>query len=120
MENKTSGSITLGIERMKYLDLANMSFSNGEYDLTEGAINSFLETIKDGSDAAKMITIEFDKIELNKKADTHRLNEHLKTLRTLERTDVKNKGNQEIRIEYLHDKKTVCWTVAMKHGLFYE
>ena len=38
----------------------------------------------------------------------------------LEKTDIRNQGEIEIQIEALHDKKTICWVVALKHGLLHE
>ena len=44
----------------------------------------------------------------------------VKDLVYLEKKDVENSGKEEIEINTIHDKKEVCWRVAMKEGLFNE
>lgn len=110
----------IGHIRMKYLDMANMSFTQGNYKECEGFITAFLETIKDDGAEADMIRKNFDSIERIKRERKRDLSEHIKDLGELERVDTKAQGELEITIESLLDRKTICWNVAMKQGLFHE
>ena len=47
---------SIGHLRAKYLDLANMSFTQGEYLQAEGHIKAYLDTIPDNTEAAQTIT----------------------------------------------------------------
>jgi len=111
---------SLGHLRAKYLDLANMSFTQGEYLQAEGNIKSFLDTIPQETEAAKQITQDFNIIEIRKQQQKKELYAHIQGKGELEKTDIKNQGNMEIEIEALHDKKVICWNTAMKYGLLYE
>lgn len=108
----------IGLLRAKYLDLANVTFTQEQYNACEGYIDSFLETIPEGGKPADVIKTEFDKIEHRKNKQRKELNEFLKDKGELERTDIKLQGEKDIVIEGLHDKKTVCWMVARDNGLF--
>lgn len=108
----------IGLLRMKYLDLANVSFAQGNYPLTDGYIKDFLDTVDGDGDVGKQITKEFDEIIARKKKDREALEKYVNTLGYLEQKDVKNKGMEEIEINAIHDRKNICWTIALKEGLF--
>jgi len=115
-----SDDYEIGILRAKYLDLANLSFAGGHYVECEGMIKNFLDTIPDDKKCAEEINVEFDKINERKIKQKDKLKEYLKDKGELEKTDLRNQGESEITIEALHDQKTVCWVIAMKHGLLHE
>ena len=104
--------------RMKYLDLANMNFAQGNYPLSDGYVKDFLDTIDGSGEISKQITREFDDITGRKQKDKERLTEFVNTLGYLEQKDVRDRGMEEIEINAIHDKKNVCWTIALKEGLF--
>jgi len=124
METKKEHSI--GFTRMKYLDLANITFASQDFEICNQYINAFLETINEDSKSGKEITKQFDIIEQHKKEQLKQLseyisgNENYKGLGELEKTDTKNEGEKSIYVDVLHSRKTVCWTVAMNNGLFHE
>ena len=113
---------SLGHMRAKYLDLANMSFVIENTTECARQIDNFIDLLDENKypEAAKQLTEEFDRIELNIKIHTQQLLDEIKEMGELEKTDIKNQGEKQILIEGLHDKKIVCWNIAMKHGLFYE
>lgn len=118
MVEQTTGRRRMGQERWKYLDMANMSFAAGAYIETNGYITAFLETIKDGSKEANEIQKEFDEIEETRKKQRDDLEAQIKDLGYLEQNDIRSKGRDQIEIEAIYNRKTVCWTVAMNNGLF--
>ena len=120
MTEKTMGDYSIGHLRMKYLDLANMTFTQQQYILCEGYLTSFMETVDDNSESSKKIKEGFDRIELQRRLALNQLMDHVKDMGELEKTDTKNQGELEITVEGLHDKKTICWTVALSQGLFHE
>ena len=111
---------SLGHMRAKYLDLANMSFVTENMTECSRQLDNFIDLIKNDSKEAKELTQQFDKVELNRQMHTRQLMEEIKTLGELEKTDIKNQGEQQLIVECLHDKKIICWNIAMKYGLFYE
>lgn len=108
----------MGQERWKYLDMANMSFAAGDYTSTDGYVKAFLETIKDDSDEAREIKIEFDRIDRERKNRIDELTTKTEHLGYLEQKDVRNTGREQIEIDAVYSRKTVCWTMAMNAGLF--
>ncbi len=114
----TLGVRRMGQERWKYLDMANMSFIAGDYLATNGYIKAFLETIPEETDEAREITKEFNRIEADRKRLHVELEEQAKNLGYLEKGDILTKGREQIEIDAIMNRKTVCWTVAMKYGLF--
>lgn len=117
-ENKQSGIRRMGQERWKYLDMANMSFANGDCVAADGYIKAFLETIKEDSPEAKEVKIEFDRIERERKIRINELNSDTEHLGYLEQRDVRNKVREQIEIDATYSRKTVCWTIALNAGLF--
>jgi len=111
---------SLGHMRAKYLDLANMSFVIENTTECARQLDNFIDLIEEDSEAAKELTQKFDEIELNKKLQTQQLMEEIKKMGDLEKTDIKNQGERQLLLEALHDKKIVCWNIAMKYGLLYE
>lgn len=118
MVDKTDYSI--GHYRLKYLDLANMNFAQGNFVQADGFIKAFMDTIKDESQAAIDIKLGFDEITTRKKHQIEQLFEHTSTLGYLEKKDTETEGREEIEINTIHDKKIICWRVCMKYGLFNE
>jgi len=117
-DSKTGGIRRLGQERWKYLDMANMAFSAQNWTAVEGYIKAFLETIKDDSSEAKEIKIEFDRIDRERKMRFDELQRDIAHLGFLEQRDVLNNGREQIEIEAIHNRKAMCWTVALNNGLF--
>ena len=113
---------SLGHMRAKYMDLASMSFVIENTTECARQLDNFIDLLDENKypEAAKELTIQFDKIEQNKQMHTHQLLEEIKNMGELEKTDVKNQGEKQLLIECLHDKKIVCYNIAMKYGLFYE
>jgi len=116
---ETSG-YTVGHLRIKYLDLSNMAFAQNNYIAADGYIKDFLDTVKDDTDAAATITKEFDKIVNRKKKSLEELHKSTLNLGFLEQKDIVDEGKTTIEINAIHDKKEVCWMVALKEGLFYD
>lgn len=110
----------LGILRLKYLDLSNMAFAQQNPILANGYINDFLQTIKEDSKAGKDIKKQFDETMEKREQQLKELFKATEKLGYLEKKDVENRGRQEIEINTIHDKKTICWSVSMENGLFYE
>jgi len=101
---------SLGLTRLKHLQDADMSFVSGNLINVEKSINEFIAKIDGGKPEGAYITQEFDKIELRKQKQLKRLVDELQELgNTLERTDVKRKGEDEIFSMTLFDKLAVCW-----------
>jgi hypothetical protein len=111
---------SVGHLRIKYLDLANMAFAQNNYIQADGYIKSFLDTIKDGSKAAEIITREFDRISNRKKVSLEELTKSTENLGYLEQKDLFDEGRTSIEINSIHDRKVVCWMVAQKEGLFFD
>ena len=121
MENKTgsSGMRRMGMERWKYLDMANMSFAGGHYGETRGFIEAFLETIKEDSEEGKILQSRFNDIEIVRRQRVQDLEKESKNWGYLEQEDG-NDLRRSIEIDAVYDQKTACWTVAMARGLFEE
>ena len=114
------GDYSVGHLRMKYLDLANMAFAQNNYIAADGWIKNFLDTIKDGSNAAKTITQEFDKITSRKKKNIEELDKSTENMGYLEQKDILDEGKTNIEVNSIHDRKQVCWRIALQEGLFYD
>jgi len=117
---ETKMDYSIGHLRIKYLDLANIAFAQNNYIGANGYIDSFLDTIKEETNSGQTIKKEFDKITFMKRQRLIDLTESVKELGYLEKKDVENGGKEEIEINTIHDKKEVCWRIAMKEGLFNE
>jgi len=111
---------SIGHIRIKYLDLANMSFANGNYLQAKGYIDNFLDTVKEDSTSGKEIRDEFDKLFDNKQKIEESITEKTKTLGYLERKDFEDSAKTEIEVNNIHDIKEICWRIALKNGLFHE
>ena len=121
MSDKTGGmDYSVGHIRMKYLDLANLSFAQGNYSQCKGYIDSFIDTVDEESTGGKTIKGEFDKIYHNRSLQETQLEEEINKLGFLERKDYEDAAKSEININSLHDLKAVCWRISLKDGLFYE
>jgi len=118
MENKTDYSI--GHLRIKYLDYANIKFAQNDPVGSQGFVESFLDTIDDFSEAGKTLKQEFDLITLRKKQQHKQLLDACEKLSYLEKEDTRQRGQTEIEVNVIHDRKEACWRVAMKYGLFNE
>jgi len=115
-----SGGYTVGHLRMKYLDLANMSFSQNNYIAADGYIKSFLDTIKEDTQAAEKITKEFNTISNRKHKSIKELQKSTESLGYLEQKDILDEGKTNIEVNSIHDRKAVCWRIALQEGLFYD
>ena len=116
----TVSDYKIGHLRIKYLDLANISFAQNDFIRANGYIKNFLDTVDDKSEAGRIIKEEFDKIILRKKREIESLESTLKNLGYLEQKDFETKGRAEIEINAIHDMKEVCWRISLEHGLFNE
>ena len=108
----------MGQERWKYLDMANMSYAAGDFISCNGYLSAFLETIVTDSEAGKQIKEEFDHIEIDRRKKNQELESKVKDLGYLEQRDILTRGKEQIEIEAIYNKKAVCWTISMQHGLF--
>jgi len=121
MSDKTSSmDFSIGHIRMKYLDLANLSFAQGNYSQCKGYIDSFVDTLDEDSVGGQAIKKEFDKIFANRDKLADQLEQEIKKLGYLERQDYETAAKSEVNIDSLHDLKAVCWRISLKDGLFYE
>jgi len=110
----------IGHLRIKYLDMANISFAQQQYTNADGFVKDFIDTVDAESVAGKQIKTEFDECVKRKKAQTDRLKEKVVNLGYLEKRDFENAEREQIEINFIHDKKEVCWRVALSNGLFNE
>lgn len=113
----------LGQVRYKYLDSANMAFIQEQHYpqnliACEKYIDSFIGTIADGTEEAKLITNEFNEIEQARRNNLKQLNEEIKDLGYLEQKDTKDRGQLEIETNATLSRKAFCWTLALNRGLF--
>jgi len=118
MTEKQLGDYSIGHLRIKYLDLANISFAQNNYTIAKGYIDDFLDTIDEKTDEGKEIKNEFDIIMQRKKRQLNELDTSVKNMGYLEQKDITNDGRESIEINTIHDMKEVCWRVALKGGLF--
>jgi len=121
MADKSIGmDYSIGHARIKYLDLANMSFAQGNYLQAKGYIDNFLDTINKETESGKTLKKEFDKIYSNKKKIDGAIDEQIKNLGYLEKKDFEDGAKSENEVNTIHDLKETCWRIALKDGLFYE
>ena len=118
MTEQKTGLRRMGQERWKYMDMANLSFAAGEYLNAKGYIDAFLETVEEGSEAAKEITVLFDEIDIERTKARQSLEDQKKEWGELEKADIGNKAILQIEINAIYERKAACWTMALKHGLF--
>lgn len=120
MTEKANGVFQVGLNRAKYLDIANMSFIQENYDGAKESINAFLDTIDENSPVAQEITKQFDGIYNTRIIQRSRLEKEIKGNGFLEQSMQGNQGFFRIDIEALHSMKAICWAIAQKYGLFYD
>ena len=120
MAESSGTEYRIGHLRMKYLDLASVCFAQEKYMLADGFIDDFLNTIVEDSDVATQIKEELDQVNQIKNENMKRLKESSKNLSYLKKRDLEMTGTDEIEVNVLHDKKEICWKIAMQNGLFYE
>lgn len=119
-KNNIGMNYSVGHARIKYLDLANMSFAQGNYIQCKGYVDNFLDTVDKESESGKTLKKEFDKIYANKKKVEDAIDEQVKKLGYLEKKDFEDGAKAENEINTIHDLKETCWRIALKDGLFYE
>ena len=120
MAEKQLGDYSVGHLRIKYLDLANISFAQNNYTIAKGYVDDFLDTVDENSDEGKEIKTEFDKIYTRKKNQLKELETSVESMGYLEQKDLKNDGRESIEVNAIHDMKEVCWRIALHSGLFNE
>jgi len=120
MSEKQNGVFQVGLNRAKYLDIANMSFIQKNYDGAKEAIDAFLGTIEDTSEPAIFITNKFDEIYKTRMMQRTTLEKKIASEGFLEQSIQGNQGFLNIDIEALHSMKAICWAAAQKYGLFYD
>ena len=121
MNDKNVGSdYSIGHLRMKYLDLANIAFAQGNFIGCKGYIDDFIDTVDGGKEAGKTIRAEFDRVFERKKRQEAELERTIKDLGYLERKDFEDNGKQELEVNAIHDMKEICWRISLKDGLFFE
>lgn len=122
MSDKSSVGMdySIGHVRIKYLDLANLSFAQGNYTICKGYIDDFIDTINVDSESGKNIKSEFDKVYQHKDKVIEAIDEQISTLGFLERKDFEDKAKSDVEINTIHDLKEICWRISLKDGLFYE
>ena len=120
MSEKKNSVYQVGLSRAKYLDIANMSFIQKNYDAAKESLDAFLGTIEENSEPADYITQEFDKIYNIRLQQRQQLEQKINDEGFLEQSIQGNQGFLSIDIEALHSMKAVCWAAASKYGLFYD
>ena len=120
MSEVKTGMYSIGLNRAKYLDLANMNFIKDNYDGVKESINAFLDTIEEKSEAGKYITEQFDEIYQMRMKQREKLEDTIKDAGFLEQSMTGNQGFFNIDVEALHSMKSLCWSASLKFGLLYE
>jgi len=110
----------IGHLRIKYLDMANISFAQQQYSISSGFVEDFIGTIDEKSTAGIEIKNEFDKCVERKADQIKKLKDKVANLGYLEKRDIENKEREQIEINNIHDKKEICWRIALSNGLFNE
>jgi len=121
MAEKNIGSdYSIGHIRIKYMDMANMSFAAGQYVQCKGYIDSFLDTVKDDSGSGKLLKKEFDNIYSRRNQLLDKIGKEIEDMGYLEKKDFEDAAKSELEVNTIHDIKETCWRIALKDGLFYE
>jgi len=121
MSDKSVGmDYSIGHVRIKYLDLANLSFAQGNYSQCKGYIDSFMDTIKEDSGSGKELKAEFDRVYLHRSNLEKQLELEVGKLGWLERKDFEDQAKSEVSVNTIHDIKEICWRISLKDGLFFE
>lgn len=118
----TDKSITVGVKRLEYLDIANKSYSAGDYDSMESYIEDFLFTIQENSKADGDLKTRFKDIDDKiKKTITDKEAEIINSKVSInEATDQLQFTKNYAGIKGLKEKLNACWQVALINGLFHE
>ena len=117
-DEKTTYSI--GHLRMKYLDLANITFAQGNMQICKGHLDNFLDTVDEESEAGKQIISEYKMVDARRKKLIEQLKTKMEDMDYLEKKDMENRGMTEIEVDAIHDCKEICWRIGLKMGLFYD
>lgn len=120
MGEKTGGVFQVGLNRVRYLDLANMHFIQQNYDAVKESLYAFLDTIDDESEPGRYIIEQFDLLYDERKRQREELECKIADSGFLEQSITGNNGFMNIDLEILHGMKAVCWTASQKFGLLYE
>jgi len=110
----------IGHLRIKYLDMANIGFAQQQYTNAEGFINDFVDTIDEKSKSGNEIKTEFDRCVDRRNKQLNKLKEKIQGLGYLEQKDIDTQEREQIEINFIHDKKEICWRIALNNGLFNE
>jgi len=111
---------SIGHLRIKYLDLANLSFAQNNYTQCKGYIDNFLDTIKSDSDTGREIKSEFDNVFNKRKQVEDAVEKKIDSMGYLERKDFEDNAKTELEINTIHDLKEICWRISLRDGLFNE
>ena len=109
---------TIGEKRLEYLDLANKSWVENDFESVQNFMDSFLTTIRDGTPTADEIKNEFDKIEKKKNDSWDKLIKETSQMETQTQCEQRFYGNQEINLMALKERLNLCWQIAMRDGKF--
>ena len=121
MSDKSVGmDYSIGHVRMKYLDLANIHFTQGNWGGCRRDLENFLDTVDADSKSGKDIEKDFDKAHNNKDKVEKAIEKQVENLGYLERKDFEDNARGELEINILHDKKEICWRICLRDGLFNE
>ena len=120
VETKIDGNYKVGISRLRYLDTCNFKFIQGDIDGAKEAINAFLSTVKDDTEAGKQLKEGIDLVEENRIKAHLDLRDEIEKKGFLEQCISWNDGHGQIDFESLLDLKAVCWAAALEYGLFNE
>ena len=120
MPEATAGDFKVGITRLKYLDTCNMQLISNNIDGAKEAIDAFLNTIKDNSEAGIEIKKGIDQIEENRISNHKDLRTEIAKKGFLEQSINWNDGHNQIDVDSLLNIKALCWAVALEHNLFHE
>ena len=112
--------MTLGEKRLEYLDLANKSYSGGNFDATEKFLDSFLATVREGSILADKIKKEFDQIETRRMKTWEGVLKDTESMDSWVQAAVRHDNQISLVVEVLKDKINSCWQVAINNGAFDE
>jgi len=111
---------SVGHVRMKYLDLANIHFTQGNFLSCSHDIDNFVDTVDADSKSGKDIKNEFDKIYINKQKIMDMIDKQVEQLGYLERKDFEDSTKSEVEVNTIHDLKEICWRICLRDGLFNE
>ena len=108
----------IGAKRLEYLDLANKSFSSGNYSQANAFLESFMTTVRDESSMAKDIAKEFDSIEKKKMETWNATVVETEKMDSWTQSETRDDARTALSLAVLQDKIDCCWKVAMSHGAF--